>query len=75
MAGSVLEHDCRCGALGHTDITTRHSHSIILSHGNTLIFRHKFFRACSNPVRPIRQKFALFNSKGNFDDSESVRFQ
>jgi len=35
----------------------------------------KFFCARSNSVCAIRQKFSLLSSKGNFVDSESVRFR
>jgi hypothetical protein len=52
-----------------------HSHSIVLSHGNALIFQRKFFLRTAKTHFPIRQKFALLNSKENFSDSEIPRFQ
>ena len=57
------------------DSTPRHSHSIILSHGNALDFQRKFFCARRRTVSPIRQKFAFLNSKVNFDDPRFSRFQ
>jgi hypothetical protein len=53
----------------------RHSHSILSIHRNALICKHKFFDTRSSTVRPIRQKIALLNSKENFRDLESARFQ
>jgi hypothetical protein len=46
-----------------------------LVHRNTLNFRHKSFCAWRKTVSPIRQKFALLNSKEKFSESKSARFQ
>lgn len=46
--------------------THPHSHSIVLSHGNVLIYRCKFFCERQRTVSPIRQKIALLNFKENF---------
>jgi hypothetical protein len=52
-----------------------HSHSIIPRHRNALILRHKFFWVRPRTDYPIRQKFALLISRGNFGDSKSAQFQ
>jgi hypothetical protein len=52
-----------------------HSHWIVLSDDNALIFQRKFFCARGRTVSLIRQKFALLISKGKFCGSESSRFQ
>jgi hypothetical protein len=56
-------------------VVSGHSHSIILNHDNALNYQRKFFRARRRTVSPIRQKFALLNSKENFADSESAGLQ
>jgi hypothetical protein len=50
-------------------------HSIIFSHRNELIFRRNFFKRTAKNRLPTRQKSELLNSKANFADSESTRFQ
>jgi hypothetical protein len=45
-----------------------YSHSIVLRDLNALNCKHRFFCARRRTVPPIHQKFALLNSKGNFDD-------
>jgi hypothetical protein len=52
-----------------------HSHSIILTHGNVLIYRCKFFCTPGRTVFPSRQKSALLISKKNFDDPRLAQFQ
>src|SRR5579872_446130 len=52
-----------------------HSHSIVLSDDNALIYRRNIFRAWRRTVPSIRQKFALLNSKENFDDPRFARFR
>ena len=52
-----------------------HSHSMILDRGYALIYRRKFFGTRRRTVSPIRQKFALLNSKDNFADSEFLALQ
>jgi hypothetical protein len=50
-------------------------HSIVLSDDNTLIYRKNILRARRRTVPSIRQKFALLNSKENFDDPRFARFR
>ena len=52
-----------------------HSHSIVLRDLNALNYKRQFFCARRRTVFPIRQKFALLNSKGNFGDPRFARFQ
>ena len=65
----------RCRTYATAAVFIRHSHSIILSHGNVLIEQRKFFRASQRTVSPIRQKIVLLISNTNFDDTRSARFQ
>lgn len=60
---------------GRSFQSIRHSHSILLSDHNALNSEGNFFYMRRSTVFPVRQKFALFNSNGNFADSESARFQ
>ena len=57
-----------------SDSTPPHSHSIILDHGNALISSANFFCAWPKTGSPIRQKFAVLISKGNFGDPKIPRF-
>jgi hypothetical protein len=54
---------------------TPHSHSIVLSYGNTLMFQRNFFFTRQRTDSAIRQKIGLLNSKANFADFESAQFQ
>jgi hypothetical protein len=52
---------------------TPHSHSIVLSDGNALIFQRKFFLPTVKARPPVRQIFSLLISKGNSRDSKFAR--
>jgi hypothetical protein len=60
------------------DLSRRHSqntHSIILDHGNALIYQRNFFCLRSKPRPRIRQIVSLLISKGNLRDSDFARLR
>jgi hypothetical protein len=52
-----------------------HSHSMVLSHRNALIFRRKFFLLTVKTRPSSRQNFPLLISKGNLRDLNSARLR
>jgi hypothetical protein len=48
---------------------------MVLIHGKALNLQRNLFPSRQRAVLTIRQKFALLNSKGNFDDPLFARFQ
>jgi hypothetical protein len=52
-----------------------HSHSMVLSHGNALIFQRNFFLLAVKARLASRQNFSLMISKKNSRDSDFARFQ
>jgi hypothetical protein len=55
--------------------TPPHSHSILSMHRNALIYKRNFFQPRQRTDSPIRQKFALLISNGNFGDLRFPWFQ
>jgi len=55
--------------------TPPHSHSILSTHRNALIYKRKFFLAVPEVRTTSRQNFSLMISKENSRDSISARFQ
>jgi hypothetical protein len=53
-------------------VSIPHSHSIVLSDRSALNFKCKIFPHLTKDVSPIRQKFAILNSKENFDATISL---
>jgi hypothetical protein len=54
---------------------SRHSHSIVLSHGNALIFQRKFFLSTAKARPSSRQNFSLMISKENSRASDFARLR
>jgi hypothetical protein len=55
--------------------TTGHSHSMVLSHGNALIFRRNFFLQTVKARLSSRQNFSLLISEGNSRASNFPRLR
>jgi hypothetical protein len=56
------------------DCIPSHSHSIIMSHGNGLTWRRKFFRHAVNHRPLARQKSGFLISNANFGDPRLLDF-
>ena len=56
-------------------VVAPHSHSIILSHGNALIYRHKLLPRTTKNRLADPSEISALDSKANFDDPRFARFQ
>src|SRR5258707_593234 len=56
-------------------ITNLHSHSMVLDHGNALIFQRKFFLPTVKARPSVRQISSLLISKGKSRDSNFARLR
>jgi hypothetical protein len=61
-------------AVGYPEMDQNHSHSIVLSNGNALIYSWKFFPRSPKNRLATRQKIALLISKVNFHNRRSAHF-